>query len=375
MAEPKYAIDLISGKLTNRDTSHKWGWAYLRKCQLEDTLGVKIDVLHGESWDDYDVIFLYHGMEQDGETLNLFGGASEDNAKFFERILTYRNKSLLSLDIPMADYGRLCKNRLKNCDDYWRNIDWDEMSKICQGIPQVQDEIVPKVLVGDSHSFSAYRRGYMTFRKDGRTLRGVLRKGIKNEIHEFNRFVFHQDNSKFSEDRISLANTKGLTHLTTYYGNIDIRHHLCREPNPKESLLELLAEYEKQLIGMEIPHIEMVCPLPIEDISRKLPKTGYYKGTPYFGSHAERSDLVQIMIEQLQKITQRNYWKLFTWEPEWYTMDPIEYMTNYMERNRSVHLAPKYHRWNYRENKLNDIKTAPTKIIPLYRPMLNLLEY
>lgn len=355
MSSPKYAIDLISGKLTNRDTSHKWGWAYLRKCQLEDSLGVSIDVLHGESWDDYDVIFLYHGMEQDGETLNLFGGASEENAKFYERILTYREKSLFSLDLPMPDYGRLCKKRNKNADEYWKAVDWDTISKICQeDIPEVQFELSSKLCLGDSHSFSAYRSGYLTCRKDGRTLAGVLRKTIHKEIDDFNPRLL-----------------KELTHLTVYYGNIDIRHHLCREVEPTRELSRLLKEYENQLLSLNIENIELVTVLPIEDITRKLPKTGYYKGTPFYGTHAQRSLLVEMFNDELEEMAQRNHWKLFTWEPEWYMMDPIEYMTTYMERNRSVHLAPKYHRWDYVNNKLNTIKTKPVEIIQFR----NLLEY
>lgn len=354
MTNPKYAIDLISGKLTNKNTSHKWGWAYLRKCQLEDALDIQIDVLHGETWDNYDVIFIYHGMEQDGNTLNLFGGATEDNAKFYERLLTYQDKSLFSLDIPMPDYGKLCKNRLKNADDYWKGIDWDAMSAICKEIPLVQDEPLPKLVLGDSHSFSTYRAGYATHRKDGRTLAGVLRKTLHQEINDFGPKVL-----------------RGLTHLTVYYGNIDIRHHLCREMEPERVLTQLLKEYERQLLELNIPNIELVNVLPIEDISRKLPKTGYYKGTPFYGTHAQRSQLVQVFNETLQEMAQRNLWKLFTWEPEWYIMDPIDYMNTYMEKPKSVHLAPKYHRWDYVNNKLNIIKTKPVEIIQFR----NLLEY
>jgi hypothetical protein len=355
MSSPKYAIDLISGKLTNRDTSHKWGWAYLRKCQLEDSLGISIDVLHGESWDEYDVIFLYHGMEQDGETLNLFGGATGENSKFYERILTYRDKSLFSLDIPMPDYGRLCKNRLKNCDDHWRNVNWDELSKVCNTeIPEVQFELLPKLVLGDSHSFSTYRSGYLTHRKDGRTLAGVLRKTLSKEIDDYNSQV-----------------RRNLTHLTVYYGNIDIRHHLCRETEPTRELSQMLKEYENQLLSLNIENIELVTVLPIEDISRKLPKTGYYKGTPFYGTHAQRSLLVQMFNDELEEMVQRNQWKLFTWDNDWYTMDPVDYMTTYMEKPKSVHLAPKYHRWDYVNNKLNTIRTKPVEIIQFR----NLLEF
>lgn len=330
----KYAIDLISGKLSSSNKSHKAGWAYLRKCQLENALNVKIDVLHGESWDDYDVIFLYHGMEQDGETLNLFGGATKDGAIFYERLLKYKNKEFISLDIPMPDYGMLCSNRLKNCDEYWAQIDWAQISEICKRIEFIDHpEITSKLVIGDSHCFSVYQPEYMTFRKDSRTLAGVLRKTIAKEINDFQDGVL-----------------KNLTHISCYYGNIDIRHHLCRENNPKQEFKILLDEYEKQIKELNIPNVELVAPLPIEDESRRLPKTGYFKGTPFYGTRKQRQELQKFAQDYLSEICEKNNWSLFTWPKEWYEIDGITFMKTYMESPKSVHLAPCYHRYNYWKN-------------------------
>lgn len=79
------ALDFVGGKLTDSEYSHKNGWAMMRACQLSDALGEEVKVLRGESWDNYDKVFLYHGMEFQG-SLNLFGGATEESAKFYERI-------------------------------------------------------------------------------------------------------------------------------------------------------------------------------------------------------------------------------------------------------------------------------------------------
>lgn len=80
----KIAIDQVVGTVSPRATSHKGGWAYLWANQLKHyfkQLGaddVEIKVLHNEeSWDGYDLIYLDHGMEFNGESLNLFGGAQD----------------------------------------------------------------------------------------------------------------------------------------------------------------------------------------------------------------------------------------------------------------------------------------------------------
>jgi hypothetical protein len=331
------AIDLIGGKLTNSEYSHKAGWAYMRACQLSDALKKEVKVLHnGESWDNYETVYLYHGMEFQ-DSLNLFGGASEESAKFFERIITTKT-DLISLDIGMPDYGTLCKGRLSSCDDYWRNIDWDAVTEKCKTILSFTSIKPNKLVIGDSHAFSVYQRGYNVIRKDGRTLRGVLKKGLAKEIF---------DQGYILED----INT-----ITTYYGNIDIRHHLMRESNPKAEIDLLIAEYEKQLKELGIKEIEVICPLPIEDESRRLPKTGYFKNTPFFGTQAERAELATYMTDKIVFMCIHNGWKVGGWPDSWYTMSPLAYMQTHMERPKSVHLAPKFHRWNYWKNEPNVVE-------------------
>jgi hypothetical protein len=120
-----------------------------------------------------------------------------------------------------------------------------------------------------------------------------------------------------------------------------------RTEYPFLEIERLLNEYEKQIKDLNIPNVELVQVLPIEDISRKLPKTGYYEKTPFYGSYFERSALVQKFNILLAEICEKNNWKLFTWPQEWYIMDPLEYMQTYMERPKSVHCAPKFHRYEY----------------------------
>lgn len=328
------AIDYIGGRLTDSEYSHKNGWAMMKACQLSDSLGENVCVLRGEAWDIYDTVYLYHGMEFQ-DSLNLFGGATEESAKFYERLITAKC-NFVSLDIPMPDYGELCKGRLKSCDDYWKNVDWDAVSAVCKSIPYIDHiQFSDKLVMGDSHAFSVYQRGYNVIRKDGRTLKGVLKKGLSKEI---------------SDNGINLSD---INTITTYYGNIDIRHHLMRESDPIKAIDSLMTEYESQLKGLNVKNVTVVCPLPIEDITRRLPKTGFYEGTPYYGSQEARSKLVKYITKCIIDICTRNNWNTHQWPANWYTISPLLYMQTYMERPKSVHLAPKYHYWNYWKNEPN----------------------
>lgn len=351
----KAAIDLISRKLASSEYSHQVSWAHLRANQLRN-LGIEVDVLdydgprHSRDWSNYDVIYIYHGMDyRPTGNLNIFDGLVEYSARNFERI-NYPQHSHIkyySLDWPMPDYGLLCKNRGGEPGSYWANVDWDGVSRRCQGIDCVQEPAlyfapgkVRHLVMGDSHAHSAYKPDSMLLRKDGRTLRGVIKKSIRKEI---------LDNG---------YDLRSIDSLTCYWGNIDVRHHLCREPDPEQAVRDLLKAYEVELQSLDRP-IELVTPLPIEDESRVIPKSGFFKGTGFFGSRSDRQRLVNIIRSEYHEMVQRNTgWTLFKWPDAWYDLDGVEFMTTFMERPRSVHLAYKYYRWNLKENRLNDIHSS-----------------
>jgi hypothetical protein len=118
-------------------------------------------------------------------------------------------------------------------------------------------------------------------------------------------------------------------------------------------LIELLAELEKQLLALNAEHVELVTVLPIEDESRRLPKTGYYKDTPFYGTRAERQGFVRTWNDELRRIVDRHpTWSLFEWPKRWYEMDGVEFF-QYMERPASVHLARKYYRWDLVNDRPN----------------------
>lgn len=350
------AIDLISRKLASSEFSHQSSWAHLRANQLRN-LGIDVKVLdddvprHSRDWREFDTVYIYHGMDfheaRQGyvQALNVFDGMVEHAAKFYERLAwpQHAHVKYLSLDFNMPDYGSLCKVKKGTQSEYWANVDWDAVSARCQNVPMIVEPAeyyapgtVRHLVIGDSHAHSAYRPPSMVIRRDGRTLAGVLKKGILKEIEDW-----------------GLDHTK-IDSFTCYWGNIDIRHHIYREADPIGYTKDLLKRYEEALQRLNRP-VELVTPVTIEDETRRIPTTGCFKGTPFTGTRAERMVLVDLFKDTYAEMVARNPgWTLFSWPDVWYKMDPIAYMENYMEKPRSVHLARRFYRWDLVNNVEND---------------------
>ena len=353
----KIGIDQVVGTISPRPTSHKAGWSWLWANQLKHyfaALGegkVEIKVLHNEeSWDGYDLIFLDHGMEFNGESLNLFGGAQDEPASRLARLIEPEPDlmRLVSLDRPMPDYGVLGKGRLKACSDGWRAVDWDLVTERCKSMDFMTQQSMGQLAgwnhlaLGDSHTFSMYKPGMMVCRNDGQTLFGALKRGLKSFIEPF-------------------GNVK---HLTLYFGNIDIRHHLMRQADPAVALFAMLDEYEKQIKALNMNFVELISALPIENESRKLPKTGFYKGTPFAGTWAERTALVTMFNMRLEEICHRNGWELYS-HPDVYKNEKGELDFEVMEKPQSVHLARLYYRWDLENDCPNpNLLARPSKDKP-----------
>jgi hypothetical protein len=369
----KCALDNISGRITGSEYSHGSSWAHLRANQLRHLGFTDLTVLdgpekpHTTDWSGYDVVFLYHGINfkptKPGNVpvLNIFDGKVENAAKYYERLIYPQHSGIrfISLDWPMPDYGYMCSVKKGVSDAYWDAVDWKSISDKCKSITEWTNEPagyfggsakVSKLHMGDSHCHSAYKPdstgATAVIRKDGRTLAGVLRKRLVQECSDFG------------------INCNNLESITLYYGNIDIRHHILRSTDPKGDVKRLLGEFEIQSLQIG-SNIELVCPLPIEDESRKLPKTGWYDGTPFFGSQTERMEIVRYWIDELKRIRDRNKWDLFEWPKYWYEIDGLEFMQTYMERPKSIHLARKFYRWDL----VNDVPN-PNLIAPKSKTLL-----
>ena len=150
---------------------------------------------------------------------------------------------------------------------------------------QTWSNLHDKLVLGYSHTLAVYKHGFGLQRVDGKTLHGFLKDGIETYIKR--------------ED---------LKELIFYAGNIDIRHHLNRQPNPLNTALSLIDRLETQLIALNVPKISVVCVLPIENELRKLPKSIMYKDKPFAGGWHERHFLVHNMNESIRKMCKRNNW-------------------------------------------------------------------
>jgi hypothetical protein len=324
----KIGIDLLASQtgIPRSKYSHNAGMSLIYKHQLEMLHNQKITIIRKEPWDEFDLIYLDHGTAFKG-LLNLFGGAVQKNAQNYERLKT--KTKLISLGIEMPNYGELCKDRLSSCDDYWKKVDWDLISEKCKNTDFIQHvHTTDKLVLGDSHSMSAWLPYQMIIRKDGRTLAGVLRKSIRKEINDGG------------------IDPNSLNQITLYFGNIDVRHHILRNENPEQYIDSLLAEYEKQILELGIKNVEIMKLLPIESESRKLPKTGYFKNTPFFGSQQERARIRKYFNQGLELMCKRNNF-IFSEIEKFDDMHIMDYETEIMEKPGSVHIAPLYYRTDF----------------------------
>jgi len=328
--DTKIGIDGVTGSFSSRITSHKGAWPRLIRNQLINAKYKSVTVLEkADDWAEYDLILIDLGMEFKG-VFNLFGGANDE---LYNRIKKFENfkGQIMCIHKPMPDVGKLIRDRYKTGTELFRTLDDKLISDKCENIKHF--EIVDKtnnLVLGDSHSFSMYIPQFMVSRNDGLTMFGVLKRGLRSFIPD------------------------DINNLILYFGNIDIRHHICRQEFPEKAIKDMLLEYEKQIKDLNIEgRIELIQALPIENESRKLPKTGYYKGTPYAGTWEERSSVVELFNSILESICERNGWRCYK-HPECYLNEDKELSFDVMEKPKSVHLSREYYRWDFDNNCLNE---------------------
>ena len=343
-------IDGFLGPITKRRYSHKGAWARIIQNQLEHHGYCRSRILDkGDNWNLYDTLILDMGMEYKG-TLNLFSGANDALADRLKSMLDYwlEGGRIYTIEGDFPDINELIKSRLNSCSEKFEKLilfagDWDRMKEKIMRVDKIYESDC--VCVGDSHILSMYEPGFEIYRNDGKTLRGMLRKGLLNFIPN-----------------------KELYHLKVYFGNIDIRHHLMRTNHPRTEVRELVEEYCAQLHEMRFlfKNLTIVAPLPIENESRKLPKTGYYKGTPYYGTRQERDDLRLYMTRLLKDVCLIHDWKLQMW-PEWYVNNDGELDMEVMEKPKSVHLSPEYYYYDLFKDSLNTNFHSGTNNVTLFK--------
>lgn len=298
--------------------SHVRGWSLLWAELLGCSVAGKDTCLS-----DAKALYLDHGVNFGG-SMNLFGGVTGEMVDGLIDVITSK-ADIVSLDIPMPNYVDQLEKRLgqKTCHP--------ALAKL---LPCLRDRLdvphltmaslkLPHVTIGDSHSTAFSAPGSAVLRTNGATLYGALKN---------NSIEAQLDALGYSPERVTLV-----------YGSIDIRHHIGRQKNPIDAVVELAQAYVKRARDIQLDYmveIEVAAPVPVEYEERKIPQTGFYQGTPFTGSFAERRAWTALFIDLLQQAGLKVAHPPF----EWYSMDGKEYAEKYMELSSSVHIAPTHYR-------------------------------
>jgi hypothetical protein len=276
----------------------------------------------------FDSIYVYHGNDWFG-SLNLFGGMKNygniDNLIRFSKI--DKTKKVYSLWIDHPKYSEMLEPRLNGeIHPDWHKVDWENLKYIENNAITIREiEIVNRAVAGDSHAICMYRPGWFVNSVPFKTLHGALREGLQTFIQP------HHEIAEF------------------YFGNIDVRHHLCRQPDPEMATRDLANRYYTQLSQLDLAKVYAYELLPIEHESRVLPKTGYYKGTPFYGSWEDRNKCRLIFKDEMRKLCAQGSVNFIEW------VDPLlndrgELDFECMEKPKSVHLSRNsYPHWQGRK--------------------------
>ena len=346
----------------NRTYSHRTGWGRMwAKC-------LSVPMGYNAVWSKEEKVYLEHGMEwkEGAKSINYFLAsekqlqelAKENDQRSlegkalklsaWEKLAAKANMfanfegRLVSLDIDCPMYGTLLKTRVKPwVPEVYKNLDFDKIDDVCRKSTTLRQVDLRKefVVLGDSHSLSAWHPEAALCRNDGQTLNGALKKGFETWLAPF--------------DMAARIEGKGIQKLRTYFGNIDIRHHICRLYEGQDIVSETRALAKRYFIELErmkelygIEEIEIVAALSIENISRKLPKTGYYKGQPYWGSWQDRDTAVNAFNAVGRGLCDRLSGYNFIEWPKEFKNRSGELDFAYMERPQSVHVSPEHYLWS-----------------------------
>ena len=328
LAGKTIAIDDVVTTYSNRESSHKAAWTYMLASQLT-SIGLNAKVLtKQDNVHDFDVWMVALPMEFEG-SYNLFGGASDEPAARIKRLLDYSG-DVYCLNREMPNVGGFVESRLKSCSDNWKALDINRLGNICETIKTVDTSTDSTTFIlGDSHSVSVFMPGANISRNDGKTLFGVMKEGMETYIPE------------------------GTEHLITYFGNIDIRHHLCRQSNPLESVKALVVDYFEHLKALNIKNIEVVKLLPIEFEGRRIPKTGWHKDAPFAGTQVERTQLMEVFNSEVDRLAEEYGFGVISWPSDWYDTHPELFAKKYMEKPGSVHLSREFYQYSFTTNEKN----------------------
>lgn len=326
----RVAIDDVVTTFSSRKESHKSSWPYLIRMQLR-SIGIQSDVLSkSDDIHGYDVWLISLPMEFKG-TFNLFGGATEEVAARIRRLSEFQGQIYI-LNQDMPDVGAFVQSRMKSACDSWKELDPQVYTDISNKIQRVDLLLESDTFIyGDSHSVSVYEPGANISRNDGQTLHGFLKRADRFDPPE------------------------GTKRIILYMGNIDVRHHIFRQEDPMAALDGLVRRYAlfaKHLkFSPTTEYVGLVHLLPVEHEERRIPKTGWYKGTPFAGTRKQRSDAVKEFNRLLDELSVDHGYDVISWPKEWYSMDPEKFAEQCMEKPGSVHLSRSAYQYDFETGK------------------------
>jgi hypothetical protein len=327
--DSKIGITNLLGDITQKSGSHKGGWTRLLKCQLHNAGFKDVTILKKDRLENYDVIIFDLGAEFSGG-LNLFGGLDDKVTSRLKQIAN-SNCNFYSWKHELPDIKTLESRRenksthieFKKTSSNFLDIVANRLSG-CEVFEQVE----PKkgLIIGDSHTPAMWNPGLEIRRQDGRTLFGAIKSGLLVDLID-----------------------EGYEHVMVQMSSIDIRHHIMRQERPHESLVKLILGMESHLRELNC-HVTLCGTMHIESELRKLPKTGYYKGTPFYGTWEERNGLKNLFNEAILRIAKRNNWDAKMY-PESFLNPEGQLSFDVMEKPKSVHISPEFYSWDLDNNK------------------------
>lgn len=330
----KVLITTPMAPISERISSHRAAHAAIYADQLK-CMGYDVTVNYGGKIEDYnafDTVAVYHGNDWGG-TVNMFGGVKQfGSIDQIVRLSKFTGK-VLSLTIDFPKYSEMIKPRVdKEPESHpdWKLVDWINLAQIETFATVINTDLElesTKLAIGDSHALSMYRPGWKLNCVPYKTLYGAITSGLKSFV---------------------LPNKLKYDEIEVYFGNIDIRHHLLRQSNPEAATRDLVAGYIQQcedLVKTYSCKVTIWEPLPIENESRKLPKTGYYKGTPFYGTWDDRVAIRNLFVEHLHKNAKGDV-KVFQWVSKLMNLKgELDFAC--MEKPQSVHLSREFYpHWN-----------------------------
>ena len=320
--------------IAKRPASHRGAQGVMYGDMIKEKYG-HCDINYGgeiENHNDYDSLWVYHGNDWSGG-INMFGGVyGFPYVKNTVNFSKFKGK-VYSIGIDFPPYHQMVKSKLdsakKEVQPEWHDVDLENLERMFEEAERIDyPNQTTSLVVGDSHSICMYRPGWTVNSVPFKTLNGALNEGLKSFIK---------------------IPTEG--YVEFYFGNIDIRHHVCRlEGGWEKNVTELAERYVEEVKNLSVP-ARIYELLPIENESRKIPQSGFYNGKPFSGTWEERNNARKLFNEIIHDSGHGIKWTNYLLNKK----GELDFA--YMEKPQSIHLSREYYPyWNGMEetNTLED---------------------